>query len=177
MDDKLRKKAASIRLAVFDVDGVLTDGSLVFSAQGNEFKTFNVQDGLGLVLLRKSGIEPAIITSRTSSIVEKRIASLGITRVYQGVENKQLVLKQLMEELAISSKVVAYVGDDLIDLPAMALSGFAIAVANARPQVKSFADWITLNSGGHGAVREICEMLLEAQGKLELIVQDYMKTQ
>ncbi len=176
MDNKLRKKAARIRLAVFDVDGVMTNGSLVFSDEGNELKAFHVHDGLGLVLLRKSGIEPAIITSRASSIVEKRMVSLGIKHIYQGVENKQLVLKQLMEELALSSDAVAYTGDDLVDLPAMASSGLAIAVANARPQVKSIADWITSNPGGQGAVREICEMLLEAQGKLETVLQNYLET-
>lgn len=171
------KKAAMIRLAVFDVDGVLTDGSLMLGDDGSEFKTFHVHDGLGLVMLRESGFHVGVISARASSIVAERMAALGIEFVYQGEKNKQEALNTLMKKLNISQQCTAFVGDDLIDLPAMSVAGLSIAVANAQPKVLAYADWVTSKAGGQGAVREVCELLLDAQGLLETSYQRYLDSQ
>lgn len=167
MTQKTPEQAQHIRLVVFDVDGVLTDGSLILGENGDEYKIFNVHDGLGLVMLRDAGLELAVISARSTPIVAQRMAALGIEYVYQGQSNKYEVLKSLMTKLDMKSAETAYVGDDLIDLPAMGLACLAIAVANARPQVREKAHWISNSSGGRGAVREVCEMILDAQGKLQ----------
>ncbi len=167
-------KARSIQLVAFDVDGVLTDGSLILGDKGDEYKIFHAHDGLGLVMLRNAGLEIAVISARSSPIVEERMAALGIDYVYQGQSDKQTALKNLMQKLNVNKEETAFVGDDLVDLPAMSLTGLAIAVANAQPLVREKADWVTSNGGGHGAVREICEMILQAQGKLESVYQQYI---
>ena len=159
----LLDKARSIQLIAFDVDGVLTDGSLILGDKGDEYKIFHAHDGLGLVMLRNAGLEIAVISARSSPIVEERMAALGIDYVYQGQSDKQTALKNLMQKLNVNKEETAFVGDDLVDLPAMSLTGLAIAVANAQPLVREKADWVTSNGGGHGAVREICEMILQAQ--------------
>lgn len=158
------RRAAAVRLLVLDVDGVLTDGRLLLGPGGQEFKIFHVHDGLGLVMLRESGVEVAVISSRDSPVVAERMAALGIEYVYQGRTDKRAALSSLMTEMGVDAASTAYVGDDLVDLPAMAQAGLAIAVANARPEVLARAHWITTARGGEGAVREICEMLLEAKG-------------
>lgn len=170
----LLDKARSIQLVAFDVDGVLTDGSLILGDKGDEYKIFHAHDGLGLVMLRDAGLEIAVISARSSPIVEERMAALGIDYVYQGQSDKQTALKNLMQKLNVNKEKTAFVGDDLVDLPAMSLTGLAIAVANAQPLVREKADWVTSNGGGHGAVREICEMILQAQGKLESVYQQYI---
>src|SRR3990172_8018881 len=169
----IRRKAGQVRLAVFDVDGVMTDGTILLGDNGAEFKTFNVHDGLGLVMLQQAEIDVAIISSRNSRAVEKRMLDLGIKHVLQGITDKAQALTELMQKLGIEDKATAYVGDDLVDLPAMSRAGLAIAVASARPEVLARADWITTAPGGHGGVREVCEMLLEAQGKLAGRVKKY----
>ncbi|MFQ5659691.1 MAG: KdsC family phosphatase [Gammaproteobacteria bacterium] len=174
MDAALKKKAAAIRLAVFDVDGVMTDGSLILGEDGNEHKIFHAHDGLGLVMLREAGFQVAVISSRSSNIVSQRMSALGIKFIYQGQANKQEAMGALMKRLRLDESCTAFAGDDLIDLPAMAKAGLAIAVANAHPQVKNHADWVTSNPGGRGAVREICELLLDAQGLLESSYQRYL---
>jgi len=163
-----------LRLIAFDVDGVLTDGSLVLGEKGEEYKIFHAHDGLGLVMLRKAGLHIAIISSRSSKIVAERMASLGIDLVYQGQKEKRGALLEIMQKLEVSKDETAYVGDDLIDLPAMSAVGLAIAVADAQAPVLARADWITSKAGGRGAVREVCEMLLEAQGKREAAYQHYL---
>ena len=163
-----------LRLIAFDVDGVLTDGSLVLGEKGEEYKIFHAHDGLGLVMLRKAGLHIAIISSRSSKIVAKRMASLGIDLVYQGQKEKRAAIIEIMQELEVSKDETAYVGDDLIDLPAMSAVGLAIAVADAQAAVLARADWITNKAGGRGAAREVCEMLLEAQGKREAAYQAYL---
>jgi len=172
--DEIIKKASKIRLVVFDVDGVLTDGSLILGENGNEYKIFHVHDGLGLVMLKDAGFHVAVISARTSTIVSERMAALGIDFIYQGQENKRLTLNSLMKELNITKAGTAYIGDDLVDLPAMSLAGLAIAVANAHPKVIAHADWVSSKSGGQGAVREICELLLDAQGLLEACYESYL---
>ncbi len=175
--DRVKKKAAKIRLVVFDVDGVLTDGRLILGDDGSEFKAFHVHDGLGLVMLRESGFHVAVISARSSNIVAERMAALGIECVYQGENNKQEALNTLMKKFNISKHQTAFVGDDLIDLPAMSLAGLAIAVANAQPRVLAHADWVTSKPGGQGAAREVCELLLDAQGLLETSYLRYLGSQ
>ncbi|HIF50639.1 MAG TPA: 3-deoxy-manno-octulosonate-8-phosphatase KdsC [Thiotrichaceae bacterium] len=175
MDRKaLIEKAAKIKLAVFDVDGVLTDGRLILGESGNEYKSFHARDGHGLVMLLESGCNIAVITARSSKIVAERMASLGIKYVYQGEKDKGGRLMTLIEELGLEREQVAYVGDDVIDLPAMIKVGLPIAVADARPEVKQHADWTTEDSGGQGAVREVCELIMKAQGKFDARIEAYL---
>jgi len=166
-------KARAIRLVVFDVDGVLTNGNLILGDNGYEYKVFHVHDGLGLVMLREAGLKIAVISARSAPVVAKRMAALGIDYVYQGQSDKQMALKELMQKLAVSGDETAFVGDDLVDLAAMSLAGLSIAVANALPLVKEHADWVTVKNGGQGAAREVCEMILKAQGKLAEAYQRY----
>lgn len=169
------KKAALVRLAVFDVDGVLTGGEIVYNENGREQKAFHVHDGLGLKMLMGSGCEIAIITSRNSAIVSTRMEELGIRHVYQDQHDKRECLLSLMRKLGIDRAGTAYTGDDLIDLPAMKQCGLAITVANAHPFVKANADWTTTLTGGAGAVREICDLILRAQGKLDTLHEQYLR--
>lgn len=168
------KKAKAVRLVVFDVDGVLTNGSLILGDKGDEYKIFHVHDGLGLVMLREAGLKIAVISARSTPIVAERMAALGIDYVYQGQSDKQTVITELMQKIGVNREETAFVGDDLIDLPAMNQAGLAIAVANAQPLVRQRADWVTEKSGGQGAVREVCEMILSAQGLLETAYQRYL---
>ncbi len=175
MDKKeLFDLAANIKLAVFDVDGVLTDGKLILGESGNEYKAFHVRDGHGLVMLLETGCKIAVITARSSKIVAERMASLGIEYVYQGEKDKGARLMNLIEELDLNREQVAYVGDDVIDLPAMTKVGLAIAVADARPEVKEHAAWVTEDRGGQGAVREVCELIMKAQGKFDDKIKTYL---
>lgn len=166
-DDDLLDRAAGIRLAAFDVDGVLTDGGLILGADGSEHKVFHVHDGLGLVMLRESGIQVAVISARESRAVEERMAALGIAHLCLGQSDKGAALAKLMRDLGMSRAQTAYMGDDLVDLPALTLAGLGIAVADAHPLVRERAAWVTQKPGGRGAVREACELILKAQGKLE----------
>ncbi|WP_198670385.1 HAD family hydrolase [Dyella sp. C9] len=158
-------RAAKIRLVVFDVDGTLTDGRLWYAEDGHETKVFHVHDGLGLKLLMANGVQVAIISARISHPVALRAEELDIAHVYQGQSNKRACLDQLMEALALAPEQVAFVGDDLPDLPPMRIAGLAVAVANAHPWVSEQAHWRTRLGGGLGAAREICDMILHAQGK------------
>ncbi|MFN4325676.1 MAG: KdsC family phosphatase [Azonexus sp.] len=167
-------RAARIKLIAFDIDGVMTDGGLHYSDDGHEFKTFNVQDGLGIVLLRRVGIEVAIITGRNSGVVSHRAADLGVAHVYQGVGDKREVAEKLLVKLGLTWPELAFMGDDLIDLPAMARCGLAIAPVNARPIVKERAHVLTEAAGGQGAVREAIEFILAAQGKLDEAFAPYL---
>jgi 3-deoxy-D-manno-octulosonate 8-phosphate phosphatase (KDO 8-P phosphatase) len=171
---ELLHSASTLKLITFDVDGVLTNGSLILGEKGDEYKVFNAHDGLGLVMLRKAGLNIAVISARSSSIVEERMAALGIHYVYQGQSNKLDTLIELMKKLEIEKSQVAFVGDDLVDLKAMSMAGLAITVPAAPNLVKQKADWVTSKEGGKGAVREVCELVLEAQNKLESAYQDYI---
>ena len=168
------KKATDIRLAVFDVDGVLTDGKLILGSNGEEYKTFHVHDGLGLVMLKKNDINVAVISARKSQVVTERMAALGIEHVFQGQDDKRKSLTSLLNDLDVPAEQTLYMGDDLIDLPAMSVAGLSVAVANAHPFVKQHADLVTNCHGGNGAVREVCELLLQAQEKLDAICQSYL---
>ena len=171
----LNTRAANIKLVAFDIDGVMTDGGLHYTDDGHELKTFNVQDGLGVVLLRRSGIKVAIITGRTSNVVSCRAKDLGVEHVFHGVGDKGAVSGQLLEQLGLQWSELAFMGDDLIDLPAMTRCGLAIAPANARQIVKERAHMVTEAGGGKGAVREAIEFILAAQGKLDAAFAPYLE--
>ena len=160
-------KAARIRLLIFDVDGVLTDGSLFVGDDGQEYKAFNSRDGHGIKMLKKYGIEVAIITGRTSQVVEHRMANLGVEHVYQGKLEKLPAYEELAAKLGIPASETAYVGDDVVDLPVMRRVGLAIAVQDAHPLVRAHSHWQTPSPGGRGAARDVCEMLMEAKGVLQ----------
>lgn len=163
------RRAADVRLVVFDVDGVLTDGRLFLSETGEETKCFHVRDGHGLVMLRDAGIAVAIISGRKARSVAKRMKELKIAYVYQGVSDKIIVFNKLREKLKIAPTQVAYLGDDLPDLPVMRAVGLPAAVADAHRLVREQALWIASSEGGRGAARELCELILEAQGRLEAL--------
>lgn len=164
---------AHTRLLALDVDGVLSDGRLYFQADGVEIKAFHTQDGHGLKLLKRVGIHVALITGRDSPMVSQRASALGITHVYQGCENKLKTLTQLCSTLDISLEQVAYCGDDLPDLAAIQRVGTGISVPNAPDYMRRHADWVTQRAGGHGAVREICDALLDAQRHWDSIMKTY----
>lgn len=159
------QRAAKVRLAVFDVDGTLTDGRLWYGEDGHELKVFHVHDGLGLKRLKANGIEVALITARISHPVAVRAKELDIAHVYQGQHDKRACLVELLEALHLAADEVAYVGDDLPDLAPMRMAGLAVAVANAHPWVVEHAHWKTTRQGGEGAAREVCDLILSAQRK------------
>jgi 3-deoxy-D-manno-octulosonate 8-phosphate phosphatase (KDO 8-P phosphatase) len=161
----LLARAAKIRLAAFDVDGTLTDGRLHYGEDGRETKVFHVHDGLGLKRLQANGIHVAIITARISHTVALRAEELDIAHVYQGQSDKRACLEELLDALKLTPDQAAFVGDDLPDLPPMGIAGLAVAVANAHPWVAERAHWQTRCAGGAGAAREVCDMLLTANGK------------
>lgn len=167
-------RAAEIKLVVFDVDGVLTDGRLLLGDNGVEYKAFHSRDGHGMKMLARTGVELAIITGRRSQLVAERMTSLGITHVHQGHESKLPVFEKLIADLELSESAVAYVGDDVVDLGIMARVGLAVAVANAHPLVLERAHWHTQNEGGRGAAREVCDLIMHAHGTLEGVHNDYL---
>lgn len=161
--DGLRELAAGVRLAVFDIDGVFTDGRIWMGSDGVEFKAFSVRDGVGIKQLLAAGIEVAIISGRASLAVDRRMAELGVKRVVQGCEDKAGALAELLRETGVAAGQAAYLGDDTPDLPAMRIVGLPGAVADAHPDVRAAGLWVSTQPGGCGAVREFCEMLLGAQ--------------
>ena len=173
MQDILQK-AANIKLVIFDVDGVLTDSSLFIGDDGQEYKAFNSKDGHGMRMLQDGGVEIAIITGRVSNVVEHRMRDLGIKRVYQGKREKLPAYEELLKDVQLSHEEVAYVGDDVVDLPVMCKVGLAICVQDAHPLVKRHAHWITERAGGKGAGRDVCELILEARGKLDDMLASYI---
>jgi len=170
----LEQRLKAIKLVIFDVDGVLTDGKLYYDNHGNEFKAFHARDGHGMKVLQQAGIPIAIITARQSALVSKRMQDLGIEHVFQGNRDKLSVFQSLLPLLMVQPENIAYVGDDLLDLPVMRRCGLAIAVADAHEQVQAHAHHITQRSGGQGAAREVCDLILNAQGKMEQALQPYL---
>ncbi len=160
-------KASIVKLLICDVDGVMTDGRLFFSDAGLEYKAFHSRDGLGIIMLQRSGIPLAIITARRSDVVTHRMKNLHIELVFQGQKNKLQAFDEICQQLDLQPEQIAYIGDDLVDLPVMKKVGLSIAVADAHERVKQHADWVTSHSGGQGAVRDVCELLMQAQGTLE----------
>ena len=174
MSNELLQRARAIKLAIFDVDGVLTDGRLYFLPDGSEFKTFNTLDGHGIKMLIASGVQTAIISGRKTPVVERRAQNLGIQHLFQGREDKLVVLDGLLAELGLSYEQVAYLGDDLPDLPVIRRVGLGMAVANADGFVRQHAHGVTQARGGEGAAREFCELILRAQGNLDAAQAAYL---
>ncbi len=168
------EKAEKIRMVIFDVDGVLTDGRLYVTDQGTELKAFYSRDGLGMRLLQQSGVDIAVITGRTSETVKHRMAEMRIRHVYQGQHNKLPALDSLMDETGVTADAIAYLGDDIVDLPVMRRVGLAVAVADAHEDVKLYADWQTPNNGGLGAARDLCELIMKAQNTWERVKDYYL---
>lgn len=171
----LTSRSKLIRLIAFDIDGVMTDGGLYFSDSGEEFKRFNALDGQGLKMLRASGVEVAIITGRTSRCVDARAKNLGITHLYQGVENKLEAMVDLLDKLKLSRDAAAYMGDDVVDLTVMRHVGLAISVPESPLLVRKHSHYVTQRGGGHGAVREACELIMSAQGTLDAQLAPYLQ--
>lgn len=167
VSEHIIKKAEKIQLLICDVDGVMSDGLIYMGNNGEELKAFNVRDGYGIRCLLTSGIEVAIITGRQSKLLEDRAKTLGITYLYQGQHNKLLAYQQLLDTLNLKPEQTAYIGDDLIDLPVMEKVGLSVAVADAHPLLTPRANYVTRIAGGRGAVRELCDLILLAQGRLE----------
>ncbi|HTH59515.1 MAG TPA: HAD family hydrolase [Paraburkholderia sp.] len=164
------ERAARVRLMIFDVDGVLTDGGLMFTGAGDTMKIFNSLDGHGAKLLREAGIDTAIITGRRSEIVAARAKELKITHLFQGVEDKRVAFRQLLAETGLTAEDCGYMGDDWPDLAVLLQCGFGAAPANSHPDVLERAHWVSQRVGGHGAVRELCDLLLRAQGRYDALL-------
>ncbi len=177
MKDSVMKLAKKIKLVILDVDGVLTDGSLYFDNQGQEFKAFNSKDGHGIRLLLENDIEVALITGRQSELVKHRAKNLKLNDnlIYQGYRDKIPAFNDLLKKTHLQKDQIAYVGDDVIDLPIMSQVGFSIAVKDSNWFVIDNADWVTTKKGGKGAVREVCELILDAHGKLDDLYHAYLQ--
>lgn len=172
--NQLLEKAKNIKCLICDVDGVLSDGLLYIDNHGNELKTFHVQDGMGLKLLMAAGIQVAVITTARNAVVDHRMNQLGITHYYKGQVDKRQAYQQLKETLKLEHSQFAYIGDDLPDLPLIQQVGLGVAVANAVKEVKEYAAWETKKNGGQGGVRELCDLILEAQGLAEIALTGYL---
>jgi 3-deoxy-D-manno-octulosonate 8-phosphate phosphatase (KDO 8-P phosphatase) len=175
IDNEIIEKAKKLKLLILDVDGVLTDGKLFFDNDGNEYKAFHARDGHGIKLLQQSGVKVAVISGRRSNSVAIRMRGLGIDHIYQGHENKVSAFYEIIEKIAVTPDQVAHVGDDLLDLPLMTRVGLAIAVQDANFAVKQHAHWCTELSGGCGAVREVCDFIMQAQGNFDDILSSYLQ--
>jgi 3-deoxy-D-manno-octulosonate 8-phosphate phosphatase (KDO 8-P phosphatase) len=171
--DPILRTARQVRVLLLDVDGVLTDGRLLYDYAGREFKQFHVLDGLGIHWLLQAGIEVGIVSGRTSRAVESRARELGLTVVFQGIRDKWAVVQNLLKKKEIPATRAAFMGDDLVDFPVLKRVGLAIAVPNAHPLVRRRADYVTRTPGGSGAVREVAELLLKAQGHWKEILREY----
>ncbi len=173
---ELREIAKNIKLLILDVDGVLTDGGIILDNEENEIKAFNVRDGHGIKMLTKAGVGVAIITGRYSKVVERRARELGITEVYQRCHVKTVALEHIIGKYGLSEKEVAYMGDDIVDIPVFKRVGMPITVDDAADEARDFAVMVTKNGGGRGAVREICNFLLKAKGLWETVTREYFET-
>jgi 3-deoxy-D-manno-octulosonate 8-phosphate phosphatase (KDO 8-P phosphatase) len=171
MKDRLK----NIKLLLLDVDGVMTDGRIIFDSNGIESKFFNVKDGHGIKLVQRAGIEVGIVSGRSSQVVASRAAELGIDRVFQGSLDKLSVYRQILEDTGLDDARIAFMGDDIIDIPVMRRVGFAAAPADAVEEVLPHAHFVAKNRGGWGAVRELCDLILKAQGAWETVTAKYFQ--
>ncbi len=169
LEDQLKK----IKVLVLDMDGVLTDGSIIINSEGVETKIFSVQDGAGLKMLQRAGIEPVIISGRNSLVTKIRAKELNIKRVYMGMTSKKEAFEEIRREFRVESEEICVMGDDLVDLPLMLDSGVAVAVPDAPEYVKAKANYVTKKRGGKGAVREVTDMLIKVQGKWDNLTERY----
>lgn len=172
--EEIITRARKLKLLILDVDGVLTDGRLFFDDTGREYKAFHARDGHGIKLLQQSGVQVAIISGRKSLSVGLRMKSLGISLIYQGHEDKRAAFLEILQTLNLTTEQVAHVGDDVLDLPIMTRVGLAIAVQDAHFAVKQHAHWCTSLVGGQGAVREVCDFIMQAQGTFDSILESYL---
>lgn len=174
IDAAVRQRASAIRLMIFDVDGVLTDGGLFYGEDGEALKRFNALDGHGIKMMQQFGVAAAIITARQSSFVVRRARDLGVAHVFQGVHDKRVAFEQLLQHTGLGAEQCGYLGDDVIDLPVLTRVGFKACVANGHREVKSRSDYVTTATGGNGAVREVCDLVLAAQGNYEAALAPYL---
>jgi 3-deoxy-D-manno-octulosonate 8-phosphate phosphatase (KDO 8-P phosphatase) len=170
------EKARNVKLLILDVDGVLTDGRIVIDDRGVETKCFDVRDGHGIKMLKRANIDVAIITGRESDVVSHRARELGIDSVYQNIHNKLEVYEAILKEKGLKDGEVGFVGDDLVDLPLLRRVGFAAVVADGVEELKPYADYVSRNRGGRGAVREVIELILKAQGKWVELMERYLRS-
>lgn len=173
MSPNLIKKIKAVKLLVLDVDGVMTDGRIIYDDDGKEIKTFDAKDGHGIKLLMWAGIDVAIITARESNVVLHRAKNLGIDLVYQKAMDKFLALEDILKKKGLIPKQAAYIGDELVDIPLLRKVGFAVAVKDAVDDVKKHVDYVAVKNGGCGAVREVCELILKTQGKWAQVTARY----
>ncbi|AMO93408.1 phosphatase, YrbI family [Collimonas fungivorans] len=172
----LTARAARVRLMIFDVDGILTDGGLLYGADGEQLKRFNALDGHGIKQLQQSGVATAIISARQSAIVSRRASDLGIAHVQQGVHDKHAAFVKLLEQLQLAPDACGFIGDDVIDLPILSQVGFAVSVPNGHADVRSRVHYVTQAGGGHGAAREICDLIMQAQNTYAATLASYLRT-
>lgn len=170
----MQRDLSKIRLLILDVDGVLTGGEIVIDDEGRELKYFNVRDGHGIVMLHRIGVKTAIITGRSSKAVEVRARELGIEIVYQGALNKFKAYEEIKEKYGFSDEEIAYIGDDVVDIPILRRVGFAVCVRDAHPEVKKYVHYVTQAFGGKGAVREVVDMIIMAKGRWEDLMERYL---
>ncbi len=168
-------KAKKIRILVLDVDGVLTGGELIYDNDGNEFKIFNVNDGIGIHMIKKSGLKCAVITAKGSKVVKRRAKDLRIDKVYKNFHYKIKALYKIMRKFSVKEEEICFIGDDLIDIPVLKRVGLSVAPLNAVDEVKPYADIVTEKKGGQGAVREICNLILRAQGTWDNVTKRYFE--
>ncbi len=173
--DAIKARARKIKVVIFDVDGVMTDGGLMIGDDGQEYKTFHSHDGLGMKLLKKTPVQMAIITGRTSQVVKIRAETTGIKHFYQGVEDKLEAFNDLLSKLGLTAEEAVFVGDDIVDIPPMRRCGLAITVPAAPDSVKERAHYVTTRQGGKGAVREVCEIIMRAQGTYDAVTAKYFE--
>ncbi|MFU8818509.1 MAG: KdsC family phosphatase [Desulfurivibrio sp.] len=166
-------RAREISLLLLDVDGVMTDASILYTDSGTEFKAFSTRDGLGIRLLQEAGVEVGIITARSSEAVRRRAADLGLKHLFQGARDKLVAYEQILREQRLQPSRIAYMGDDWLDLPLLVRAGFAVAPADAVAEVKAVAHYVTRRPGGKGAVRELCELIIAARGEHEKLLARY----
>lgn len=168
------EKAKTIKLLLLDVDGVLTDGSIAYTDEGREVKTFSVKDGFGMNMLRKTGVEIGLITARSSEALTRRVKDLQLKYVYQGVREKVTIYEQVRKDLNLQANEIAYMGDDWLDLALLSRVGFSATVVDGAPEVKKIVDYVTRSPGGRGAVREVCELIIDAKGEYETLLNHYL---
>ena len=171
----ITERAKKIKLLLLDVDGVLTDGRIIYGNYGDEIKNFDVNDGLGMMLIKRARLKCAIITARGSRVVKKRAKILKVDKVYSNFHYKIEAFKDITRRFRVTSEEICYIGDDIIDIPLLKRVGLAVSVPNAMDEVKEVTHYITKRAGGRGAVREVCDMLLKAQGKWEQVTKRYFE--
>ena len=169
----MKTKIKKIKLLALDVDGVLTDGKIIFDSTGREIKVFDVQDGFGIVILKEAGFKTAIITARVSQVTAIRAKDLNIDKIYQGVYPKRIAYEKMLRDFKVTDEEVCFVADDIVDIPILKRVGFGVAVANATKETKKVADYVTQKEGGKGAVREVIELILKSQGQWPKLIQEF----